>query len=350
MQLASLVAAATISPLYDIGGNADAVALFLCAMSAAIVGGIVVFVGRREPDRKQAVRVLAKRSLVLVCMYLVVCLPAYYSAKESLYHDVDSDGSTFATEFEFEGMDGVKMKGLTSVMKSDSSSGKDESEITHYPVVFCGGTGINMYGNVYAVRNFLYDWLSQVEEPVAFDYYTFSYRGFKPNLGHLPSEDNIIGDSSKLFDYVKELYPGQRPLLFAHSLGTGPATALLEKFGDNEAVGPACAGLAMPYSTMHQTINELGFYTPLILMPVIDGWNSNKRIRNMGADVPLVILSAGMDELIAPHHQSKQWEAAAAKEKKLFYSADTDHNDLRTPITLHLAQHLEFMDSCIAQV
>ncbi|GMH93321.1 hypothetical protein TrVE_jg10778 [Triparma verrucosa] len=342
--------AATISPFYDIGGDADAVALFLCVSSAVIVGGSILFVRRREPERRQAGTVLAKRIAVLIAVYLVVCIPAYYSAKESLYHDVDGGDNGFATEFEFEGMDGVKLKGLTKVMYSSSSSGKDESEITHYPLVFLGGTGINMYGNVYAVRNFLYDWLAQVDEPVAFDYYTFSYRGFKPNTGHLPSEANIKGDSEHIFDYVKELYPGQRPLLFSHSLGTGPTTALLSKFGEDEEGGPACVGLAMPYSSMHQTINELGFYTPLILMPVIDGWNSNKRIRKMNENVPLVILSAGQDELIAPHHQKKQFEAAASNTKKLFYSEDADHNDLRTPITLNLLEHLKFMDSCIARV
>ena len=178
-----------------------------------------------------------------------------------------------------------------------------------------------------------------------------SYRGFKPNTNYLPSEGNIIGDSSNLFNYVKGLYPGQRPLLFAHSLGTGPASALLSKFGtdDLDVEGPACAGLAMPYSTMQQTINELGFYTPLILMPMIDSWDSNKHIKMMNENVPLVILSAGQDELIAPHHQREQYAAATSNMKKMLYSESAHHNDLKSPIALHLKEYFEFMDNCISR-
>ena len=51
------------------------------------------------------------------------------------------------------------------------------------------------------------------------------------------SSSNIIGDSDALWKYVNDLYPSQRPLLFAHSLGTGPASALLEKYGGNDAGG-----------------------------------------------------------------------------------------------------------------
>ncbi|GMH49478.1 hypothetical protein TL16_g00525 [Triparma laevis f. inornata] len=275
-----------------------------------------------------------------------------------MYHDEGGDdgfaADGFAADglFDFEGMDGVKLKGLKKTMFSSSSSGAAVSEITHYPVVYLGGTGINMYGNLHVASNFLVDWLAEAHEPVAFDYYTFSYRGFKPNTGYLPSEGNIIGDSSKLFDYVKGLYPGQRPLLFAHSLGTGPASALLSKFGkdDRDAEGPACACLAMPYSSMQQTINELGFYTPLILMPVIDSWDSNKHIQMMNENVPLVILSAGQDELIAPHHQREQYTAAASIMKKMLYSESTDHNDLRSPITLHLEDYFVFMENCISRI
>ena len=67
------------------------------------------------------------------------------------------------------------------------------------------------------------------------------------------------------------------------------------------------------------------------------------------ADVPLAILSAAHDELIAPHHQTTIFENANAKYKKLLYSPVADHNDLYTPIYRNLDTYLEFMDSCIAR-
>ena len=51
-----------------------------------------------------------------------------------------------------------------------------------------GGTGINMYGNIHVVNNYLADWLSSTDEVVAFEAYTFSYRSYKPNEEHMATE------------------------------------------------------------------------------------------------------------------------------------------------------------------
>jgi len=204
-----------------------------------------------------------------------------------------------------------------------------------------------MYANIHRVSYFLDPTLTTTDDAIAFDVFTFSYRGYVPNDSHTPNERNIIDDSIALYDYVKSLYPAEtRPLLFSHSLGTGPASALLEKFGDSDESGPACAGLAMPYSSMSQCISELGFYTPLLFLYLIDSWNSLQRIKNMNPGVNLIILSAALDEFIAPHHQQIIFDNAGANDKKLFYSEEADHNDLYSPINLHLEAHLEFMESC----
>ena len=293
---------------------------------------------------------LAKRCFALLVVYLFLSIPSFFVANESLYHDVEGGDDGFGTQFVFEGEGGVKLKGLKTSYQSLSSSDKSEDEITHIPVVMLGGTGINMYGNIYVVKNYLTDWLQRTDDAVAFDAYTFSYRSYVPNDKHMASESNIIGDSDALWKYVKDLYPSQRPLLFAHSLGTGPASALLEKYGKDDSGGPSCAGLGMPYSSMTQVIDELSFYTALILNWLLDSWKSEKRIQNMDPDMPLVVLSAGQDELIPPHHQKVIFGKAAATSKRLMYNVNADHNMLRSCITLHLNEYLDFMDSCIARV
>jgi len=337
------------SPLQ--GGEADATALWLClaAILASIYAALHVRRARARGEQG-AVRNLARRCCVLLVVYFAFCLPSYFAANKSLYHDVESSDDGFGTNFVFTGADGVKLEGKHVSYYSSSSSGKSESEILHIPVVMLGGTGINMYGNIYVVKNYLTDWLSSTDEAVAFDAFTFSYRSYRPNEEHMATESNIIGDSDALWKYVRELYPSQRPLLFAHSLGTGPASALLEKYGGDDAGGPSCAGLGMPYSSMSQVIDELGFYTPLIINWLLDSWKSEKRIQSMNPDVPLAILSAGQDELIPPHHQRKVFSEASADWKRIMYDEDAGHNDLRPCIRLHLSEYLDFMESCVARV
>ncbi|GMH57580.1 hypothetical protein TrRE_jg3396 [Triparma retinervis] len=286
---------------------------------------------------------------VFFLVYALTLPVAYWSANISLYHDGEEVADGVGTEFTFTASSGTTLKAYRKTYLSASAESSDDDSIVHYPVVYLGGTGVNMYGNIHRVKNFLYPTLTSIDAPIAFDVFTFSYRGFLPNDSFVPNERNIIDDSEALWNYAKSLYPEiVRPLLFAHSLGTGPASALLEKLGGSDE-GPACTGLAMPYSSMAQCISELGYYTPMVFLYLIDSWRSTSRVKNMHPDVPLAILSAAHDELIAPHHQTTIFENANAKYKKLLYSPVADHNDLYTPIYRNLDTYLEFMDSCIAR-
>ncbi|GMI44384.1 hypothetical protein TrCOL_g1306 [Triparma columacea] len=342
---------ATVSPLYGHTLSLPSVPLFVAAVVLFIIflyAGEVRAAGGLSSPKSVTAR-FAKRAVVFFLVYALILPVAYWSANISLYHDGDEVADGAGTEFTFTASSGTILKAYRKTFMSASADSLSEDSIVHYPVVLLGGTGVNMYGNIHRVKNFLSPTLNSIDDPIAFDVFTFSYRGYVPNDSFMPNERNIIDDSEALWNYARSLYPANvRPLLFAHSLGTGPTSALLEKLGGSDK-GPACAGLAMPFSSMAQCISELGFYTPMIFLYLIDSWRSTSRIKNMHEDVPLAILSAAHDELIAPHHQTTIFENANANYKRLLYSPIADHNDLYSPIYRNLDTYLEFMDSCIAR-
>ena len=279
----------------------------------------------------------------ILIYFLLVCL-CFFSASGALYHDGDKPEFKTGTEFSFASdYDGSSLKGYR---KTYSWTDQPEHVI---PVVMLGGTGVNMYTNVEVADIYLYP-SYKFNHSLSYEVFTFSYRGYFPNdIGGLtPSEPNIISDSKSFYHFVQDLYPGKHPLLLSHSLGTGPTTFLAStlKGGDE----PACVGLGMPLSNMRDVILEVGFYTPLAIIWVIDKWNSVDRITDMSETLPLEILSAGKDELIAPHHQNMVFDAAGSKEKRILFSEDADHNNLNAPIWGNINSHIEFMDLCLARV
>jgi hypothetical protein len=59
----------------------------------------------------------------------------------------------------------------------------------------------------------------------------------------------------------------------------------------------------------------------------------------MDPDIPMAILSAGHDELIAPHHQSLMYKESASKDKKLFFDPDGIHMSIGSAIGLHQEEY-----------
>ena len=346
----------TQSPFYD---PDPAITLNSCYLAIAIFTGIVLggyTICFRSlpgvPTHKAAAVFFAKKCSLLILIYFALGLPIYFIGGKALYHDgnpVDSGrGTTFAFNSDH---DGLAMTGYNRRYFSTGASSASPDLVT-IPVVMLGGTGVTMYENVEIVNAYLYHLRTTALVPTMYDVYSLSYRGFTPNTGanYIANERNVIEDSLTVWKRTQGLYPGMRPMLFSHSLGTGPTTALLEKYGKDDEHGPACVGLGMPYSSMHDVIQELSFYTSTVVIWLLDGWQSQKRIRNMHRDVPLEILSAGSDELIAPHHQNIIGENARASDVTFLFSEEADHNGLWKVVMSDDAKHARFMDKCVERV
>ena len=94
------------------GGGADATALWLClAAVTASVSAALHLRQARSRGEEGAARNLARRCTILLVVYFAFCLPSYFAANKSLYHDVESSDDGFGTNFIFTGANGVKLEG-----------------------------------------------------------------------------------------------------------------------------------------------------------------------------------------------------------------------------------------------
>jgi len=192
--------------------------------------------------------------------YLLLIPILYFIARVAIYPGqyVELPSFTFYSQSELaqrgraftfrSSYDGTELQGYRTPANSPSSHA--------VPVVFLGGNGGNGWLNAFAAAQMLVAGV----EGFHFEVYSFSYRGYKPNQGAgAASEASIVPDSISFFEAVAAQYNGtRRPLLFAHSLGTGAAVAVAEYYGAGQRdqqgrpQGPACVALVAPYTTMQQ--------------------------------------------------------------------------------------------------
>ena len=273
---------------------------------------------------------LYRKCLVFLIVYLLFIVFVYFVSRVGVYpgkfydlgggHD-DGSGVVFSFTSSY---DGGALKGYR-LRVGDLTSSQPA-----LPVIFYGGNGQYMYSNVYAGFTFLEGGeLGGQRLNRTFDIYSFSYRGYTPNAGWT-SEDANIADSISLYRHVVKSYPGVRPMVFAHSLGTGAALAVaaFASQADDSLPLLSCLGLGMPFSTMAQTTLEISYYADLLWLYAAPQWNSLARAAQVDENIPSAVLSAGQDELIAPHHQQKIYDALPSKVKRIFYLQNGNHNSI----------------------
>lgn len=262
----------------------------------------------------------------------------------------------------------------TSNSGSNSSSDAKNMAASAVPVIFYTGNGQTMFTSPDHGYTFVRGGNHTTHRATVFAIYSFSWRGYYPNNQHVSSSEAAnIADAIAFYAYVALLYPGQRPIVTSHSLGTGAAIAVAEHLTrqharndmegrsvDTRAIGgiggntrggtplplPACVGLGMPYASISQVGLELAAYTSLPWLYDVPAWNSIARIRNVAPAVPLLVLSAGRDRMIAPHHQREVMNASRAAHKYLLFAPDAGHNSLQSPIDAHPAAFHEWQGLC----
>ncbi|GMH61318.1 hypothetical protein TL16_g03229 [Triparma laevis f. inornata] len=234
-------------------------------------------------------------------------------------------------EFTFEGKDNIKLNAYHIKYSKSCMEGCMDlpSSVTKvYPIVMLGGNGGSGWFNVEQARDFVKRKIDEdVGETIGFDVFSFSYRCYEPNEDFsflLVDEATITEDALKFFEYVKMIddYFGTRPILLAHSIGTGPASYCGMMLKEEDV---ACLGLGMPFASGTQLGMELSFYAPNLFFWAIDRWASSARISSMDERIPFLALSAGQDELIAPHHQEEMYEKSISREKLLLYYEEGGH-------------------------
>ncbi|GMH91739.1 hypothetical protein TrST_g1836 [Triparma strigata] len=283
---------------------------------------------------------LKKAGLFLV-VYFLLTLPLHFFSKTMIYPgiafklwaettpdepDLYGQAFTFKSSFDDKELHGYHTFRSVSAFTPTNPSGGVEV----LPVIMFGGNGGSGWENVFTDV-----WLR--DDTKVYDIYSFSYRGYEPNDSFgLPSEKNILADSYSFFEFVQAKYPDNRIIVTSHSLGTGVASAVSSHFSSDDI---ACTVLGMPFSTMSQCSQEVAYYTPMIFLWAVDAWPSTSRVAEMDSSIPLAILSAGQDELIAPHHQVKMEKAAASDNVLFLYDHDASHNAISQTLYSDIANY-----------
>jgi pimeloyl-ACP methyl ester carboxylesterase len=327
------------------GGEADPdiVAMISAASIALFLAVVYVPYYQFNPSPPTKER---RMYLIGTCfmIFFVGMLPAYFAIRVELYAGAYRDFSekvnpTDGEQFEFEGGAGKMIWG------ANERFGGSDTTLT--PVVFFGGNGGDIYSNPRDCKSFLDPVMEEPGNTQRFDCYTLSYRGFQPNRG-FPVESNMIADATALFELVRVKYPDVKRIpLLSHSLGAAVAAGFAANT-DNEL---ACVAMAMGFSNARNVELEISYYFAWIYTWLSDEWNTITRMGKFGVDVPLLILSAGEDWLIPPHHQTRVFEAAShVVNKTLIYDSKAGHGDLFQVLTSDREKYVGWWDSCLERM
>ncbi|GMH92582.1 hypothetical protein TL16_g12388 [Triparma laevis f. inornata] len=297
----------SLSPSLNTYGTFSVILLLtLCVFCVFKRERIITFKENRSPLMSEAeVKVNLKKAFLFLFVYFALALPLHFFSKTMIYPGIivdmwsetpPNDPDIYGEAFMFKSNhDGKDLNGYHpfKLPPANTWAPSYDGALEVVPVIMYGGNGGSGWENVFT-SSFLQS------DIVVYDIHSFSYRGYEPNTGMgLPSETNILEDSYSFFKYVQEKYPTHRVIVTTHSLGTGVGSAVSSHFNGDDI---ACIILA------------------------VDAWPSVTRVASMDKEIPLAILSAGQDELIAPHHQTKMRDAANSDNILFLYNDDVTHN------------------------
>ena len=109
---------------------------------------------------------------------------------------------------------------------------------------------------------------------------SFAYRGYPGSTG-TPSEEGLLLDAEAAIDYARTHAPGSRLVFIGHSLGTGVAVAMSERYPSQALV------LEAPFSSLPDVVAATMPFLPGQL--VHDTFFSSRRIAGSQADTIVII-------------------------------------------------------------
>merc|ERR1712232_1182317 len=159
---------------------------------------------------------------------------------------------------------------------------------------------------------------------MGFQVYASAYRGYTPNSGWT-TESVLVPDSQDLLDYaIKDAaekcsrsgrsLPTKKVFVFGWSMGA--AVALQLALARSESI----AGLVLmcPWTSLREETLTFLAPTTYALLPWIwlaDSWESKYTISSLPLDIPVAVMSALEDEVIAPSQHRAVFEASQAQQK-----------------------------------
>lgn len=213
-----------------------------------------------------------------------------------------------AEEVAFSTPDGLRLEGWFIPAPGETTSSPDQSPGRGPGVIVFNGNAGNR-----SHRAPLANALSRSGLSVLL----FDYRGYGKNPGR-PTERGLAADALAARSYLasRRGVDPDRLVYFGESLGAAVALGLALE------TPPAALVLRSPFTSLAEVAKVHYPYLPVQLL-LRDRYPSLERIRRI--DAPVLVLIAGQDEIIPPHHSHRLYEAAE-EPKRLAVIPGVGHN------------------------
>jgi len=211
--------------------------------------------------------------LVFAGIYVTVCL-LYYFFQEAILFFPEKLPEDYSFDYDAEE---ITIKNNDALINGLIFSPQDTSK----------GVIIYFHGNAGNLKGWGY-WGHRLRK-FGYTIVITDYRGYGKSRGRL-SESNLNEDAQKIYDYVRQRYPGQQIIIMGRSLGSGVATDLATKVNFDKLI------LESPFHNFPGLAKMHFRYLPhqLILQYKFDNAGKASKI-----DKPVLILQ-GTDDTIVP--------------------------------------------------
>jgi hypothetical protein len=242
---------------------------------------------------------------IAVAMYVLLVVGMFAFQRSLLYfpsHDyvtlADAHANKALRELSVKTADGIDLKGWYAPATSKPLT-----------FVFFHGNGDNLYGD------------AEVPDPYLAAGYGFliaEYRGYS-GLPGKPTEAGLYADGrAYLYGLMAQGVKRENIVLLGHSLGTGVAVQMAEKFHVGGLI------LLAPYLSITKMAQISYPFIPVRLI-ALDRFDNEKKIEKI--HVPILIVNGTADEIIPPSQGKRLYELA--KEPRTFHSMPgRGHNDI----------------------
>lgn len=211
----------------------------------------------------------------LAFLYLLACIIGFFAQEKLIFHPVQ-----LAANFSFR-------SGEEVFVPID-----DHLEMHAMWLRHTNSKGVILYwhGNMGSNRRCM----GQAEHLFGGGYDVFmpDYRGYGKTQGTIISEQQLIADAQKTYDYLRQYYDENKIAICGYSLGTGIATQLAI---NNK---PQQLFLIAPYKSMVAMKNKIAPFLPSFLMKY--KFRTDKYIDSV--DCPISLFHGTNDELIPYDH------------------------------------------------
>lgn len=250
--------------------------------------------------------------IIPIVLYVLVLIYLYFY-QESLLFPAEQlpQDYTFLIDYPYEeifiSVEGEKKSGQESVT--------DHIHALHVKQANPKGLLFFLHGNAGSLKT----WATDLEfyERVNYDLFILDYRGYGKSSGRITSQEQLVNDVSKAYEYISPSYADKPIVIYGRSLGTGLATILAKKFI------PELLVLVSPYSSMVDVAKKQYPFVPssLLRYPL----RTDQMIAQVESDMVLI---HGEDDTYIPISHSQKLLSLLRNNTELVTVANAGHSDI----------------------